>query len=366
MNRDSLKNAFQNKRILVTGDTGFKGSWLCVWLVNLGANVYGLSLPPKSKRDNFSRAGLSRRIRHFDADINNFDDIKKIVDTCKPLMIFHCAAQALVLESYASPRATFGANVMGTVNVLEAARVSASVKAIVNVTSDKCYDNREWIHGYRETDPLGGKDPYSASKAASEIVSAAYRHSFFSGNHTAALATARAGNVIGGGDWAANRIVPDCVRACMAGKPIRLRNPGAIRPWQHVFEPLRGYLMLMRNLYTEGNAWSGPWNFGPLPANLQSVESLARKAVTAWGSGSVKKEPSKKPRHEAGLLNLDISKTINILGWKPALTFEETIDWTMREYRFLGSAPRVFDAMMREIDQYNDIVARRERKCEIS
>jgi len=242
---------------------------------------------------------------------------------------------------------------MGTVNVLEAARLSASVKAIVNVTSDKCYDNKEWIHGYRETDHLGGKDPYSASKAASEIVSAAYRHSFFSGNHTAALATARAGNVIGGGDWAANRIVPDCVRALTAGKPIRLRNPGAIRPWQHVLEPLRGYLMLMRKLYTEGSGWSGPWNFGPLPANLQSVESLARKAVAAWGSGTVKKETSKKPRHEAGLLNLDISKSLSYLGWQPALSFDETVTWTMEEYWTLRRTDDAFTTMSDEIGRYS-------------
>jgi len=358
MKDDILGKAFRGKRVLVTGDTGFKGSWLCVFLVHLGASVTGLSLPPKSKRENYSRAGLSKAIRHFDADINDFDAVQKVMATTKPCMVFHCAAQALVLESYRSPRETFRTNVLGTLNVLEAARLCSAVKAIVNVTSDKCYDNQEWIHGYRESDPLGGKDPYSASKAASEIVSAAYRHSYFCKKDAASLATARAGNVIGGGDWAANRIVPDCVRALTAGKLIVLRNPGAVRPWQHVLEPLRGYLMLMQKLYAEGNAWSGAWNFGPLQANVQAVEKLAQKAVLAWGNGTIKKEKSKSAAHEAGLLNLDISKALNYLGWRPALTFDETVYWTIEEYRNLRRKDKTLEVMQLEIRRYLEKAAR--------
>lgn len=353
MTQSIFNNVFKGKRVLVTGDTGFKGSWLCVWLTVLGARVYGLSLPPKRRRDNYSRAGIAAIISHFDADINEFAAVKKVITRCKPQMIFHCAAQALVLESYKSPYSTFCTNVTGTLNVLEAARVSSGVKAIVNVTSDKCYDNQEWIHGYRETDPLGGKDPYSASKAAAEIVSAAYRHSFFSGSRSLALGTVRAGNVIGGGDWSRNRIVPDCIRALRSGKPIQLRNPHARRPWQHVLEPLCGYLLLMQRLHDEGHRWAGAWNFGPLTHNIQSVGDLARKVVEAWGHGAITTDNNHGTFHEAEMLNLDISKATNILGWHPALTFDETIAWTIDDYRNLERKNGALETMKNTIVKYS-------------
>lgn len=356
MKKDLFDNAFLNKRVLVTGDTGFKGSWLCVWLTMLGARVSGLSLPARSGRDNFIRAKLFKSIRHFDGDVRDYRVVNNVFSAVRPQIVFHLAAQALVLESYTAPHETISTNVLGTLNILEACRNRSPVKAIVNVTSDKCYDNMEWIHGYRETDPLGGKDPYSASKAASEILSAAYQHSFFSGGTSAAIATARAGNVLGGGDWAPNRIVPDCVRSLLAGRKIVLRNPRATRPWQHVLEPLRGYLMLAQKLFKEGEKWSGPWNFGPAPANTKRVETLVKLALEEWGGNPVKVLKKGRGPHEAGKLNLDISKAINFLGWRPVLDFKETVSWTMFEYRSMQGSKNVLGVMKREIQRYSDKV----------
>jgi CDP-glucose 4,6-dehydratase len=357
MKKDLFNNLFHGKRVFVTGDTGFKGSWLCVWLLSLGAHVTGMALPPRSKRDNFVRGGLARKIRHLEIDVRDYDAVHKAFLSCKPQIIFHLAAQPLVIESYKTPRETLETNVLGTLNVLEAARLTSSVKAIVNVTSDKCYDNKEWVHGYRETDPLGGRDPYSASKAASEIVSAAYRYSFFaSGGSGPALATARAGNVIGGGDWAPYRIVPDCIRALLSSSTIEVRNPHATRPWQHVLEPLRGYLMLAHKLYAEGEQWSGPWNFGPLQSNSRPVQTLVEKVVSVWGSGTIKQAKQNKKPHEAGLLNLDISKAMTLLQWCPVLNFNDTVSSTIEDYRRMEQASRVFDVMTLEIQKYTDLV----------
>jgi CDP-glucose 4,6-dehydratase len=356
MKKDLFDNLFRNKRVLVTGDTGFKGSWLCVWLLELGASVTGLALPARSRRDNFVRARLARKMRHVEIDVRDYSTVRKAFFSCKPQIVFHLAAQPLVIESYKTPRETLETNVAGTVNVLEAARLSSSVKAIVNVTSDKCYDNKERVHGYRETDPLGGRDPYSASKAAAEIVSASYRYSFYSNGNGPALATARAGNVIGGGDWAPYRIVPDCMRALLAGSTIEVRNPHATRPWQHVLEPLRGYLMLAQKLYAEGEQWSGPWNFGPLQSNSRRVKTLVEKVVSVWGSGTIKQAKQVKKPHEAGLLNLDISKAVSLLTWCPVLSFDDTVSWTIDEYRRMEKPGRVFDVMTGEIKNYTEKV----------
>jgi CDP-glucose 4,6-dehydratase len=355
MKKDLFGNCFRGKRVLVTGDTGFKGSWLCAWLMELGANVTGLALPARSRRDNFVRGRLDKEMRHREIDVRNFGAVRKLILSCKPQIVLHLAAQPLVIESYETPRETFETNVIGTVNVLEACRQCSSVRAIVNVTSDKCYDNRERPRGYRETDPLGGKDPYSASKAASEIVSASYRHSFFSHGSGPALATARAGNVIGGGDWAPYRIVPDCIRALLGGSAIVVRNPDATRPWQHVLEPLRGYLMLARKLYTEGEKWAGPWNFGPLQSNSRPVRTLVKKVVSAWGCGTFKLARQKKKPHEAGLLNLDISKARALLSWEPALDFNDTVSRTINEYRRMEDGG-VLDVMTAEIRAYTEKV----------
>jgi CDP-glucose 4,6-dehydratase len=356
MKKDIFNNAFLNKRVLVTGDTGFKGSWLCVWLSMLGARVSGLSLPAKGHGDNFTRARLAKTIRHFDGDVCDFSAVEKIFSAVRPQIVFHLAAQALVIESYARPRETFSTNVLGTLNVLDACKNLSSVKAIVNVTSDKCYDNKEWVHGYRESDPLGGKDPYSASKAASEIVSAAYSHSFFCKKGAPAIATARAGNVIGGGDWAQNRIVPDCIRALESGTIISLRNPHATRPWQHVLEPLRGYLLLAKNLLAEGATWSGAWNFGPLQANTKTVETLVRHIVKQWGNGALQPAKTAEKPHEAGQLNLDISKALHFLSWRPVLDFNDTVRWTVDEYRAMHQTKNVYDVMKHEISAYTDKV----------
>jgi CDP-glucose 4,6-dehydratase len=358
MKKDLFDNIFRNKRVLVTGDTGFNGSWLCVWLLSLGAGVTGLALPARSRRDNFVRGGLGNKMRHLEIDVRDYGAVRKAFLSCKPQIVFHLAAQPLVIESYKTPRETFETNVVGTLNVLEAARLSSCVKAIVNVTSDKCYDNKERVRGYRETDPLGGHDPYSASKAASEIVSAAYRHSFFASCNGPASATARAGNVIGGGDWAPYRIVPDCIRALLRGSIIEVRNPHATRPWQHVLEPLRGYLMLAQKLYAEGEQWSGPWNFGPLQSNSKPVKTLVEKVVSVWGSGKVKQAKQIKKPHEAGLLNLDISKALTLLQWCPVLNFDDTVSWTIEEYRRMEQAGRVYDEMIAEIQNYSEKVRR--------
>jgi CDP-glucose 4,6-dehydratase len=255
---------YKGKTVLVTWDTGFKGSWLSLWLGHLGARVIGYSLPPKTAGDNYNICALGEKIIHIDGDIRDYRALQDVFSKYEPDMVFHLAAQALVLDSYKDPLYTFETNTMGTVNVLEAIRHTPSVKAAIVVTSDKCYDNKEWIYGYRETDPMGGVDPYSASKGACEIVASSYIRSFFNGENTANVATVRAGNVLGGGDWCANRIVPDCIRALQDNKPITIRNPDAVRPWQHVLEPLNGYLLLGASLYASGKSYFGPWNFGPL------------------------------------------------------------------------------------------------------
>ena len=260
---DLVTPPLRGKRVLVTGDTGFKGSWLSLWLHRIGANVLGLALPPKTERDHFNVLGLGKVISHVDCDIRDLAELEKATADFKPEVVFHLAAQALVKHSYSNPKATFDTNVGGSVNVLELVRQSPSVRALVYVTSDKCYRNKQWVWGYRENDELGGEDPYSASKAAAEMVFSAYLKSFFETRETLGAASVRAGNAIGGGDWADDRLVPDCIRALSSGEPIILRNPAAIRPWQHVLEPISGYIRLAGQLMEEPSRYSGAWNFGP-------------------------------------------------------------------------------------------------------
>ena len=336
-----FERAYSGRTVLVTGDTGFKGSWLSIWLRGLGADVVGLSLPPRSRQDNYMLCGLERRIRHVNGDIRDLETVRRVLQKHRPSVVFHLAAQALVLDSYKDPLGTFQTNVLGTANVLEAIRHSPGVKAAVMIASDKCYENREWVHGYRETDPLGGRDPYSASKGASEIVTSSYSRSFFGSPGTANIASARAGNVIGGGDWAPNRIVPDCVKALRAKRPIVVRNPDAVRPWQHVLEPLHGYLKLGALLLSSGKRYSGAWNFGPSHRNQLTVRHLVETFLRHWGSGSYKVQGRRGPK-EACLLALDISKATNLLGWSPALDFETTVAFTVDEYRFAGRRPADF------------------------
>lgn len=326
---------FAGTRVLVTGHTGFKGSWLCEWLLELGAEVTGIALEPDTEPSLFHRLGLARRIsRHHILDVRDQPSLTAAVAAAQPMVVFHLAAQPLVRLSYRDPKATWDINVGGTVNLLEAVRTTPCVRACVVVTSDKCYENREQIWGYRESDSLGGHDPYSSSKGAAEIAVASWRRSFFNDPAGCRLASARAGNVIGGGDWSADRIVVDLVRAIAAGQPLRLRNPAATRPWQHVLEPLSGYLWLAsRLLDADSRHLAESWNFGPADASVTSVEHLARRLVAAWGTGSVEIQGNAGQPHEAGLLKLDVSKAAAGLAWHGLWDVERTIRETVTWYR---------------------------------
>jgi CDP-glucose 4,6-dehydratase len=352
-------NIFRKKRILITGHTGFKGSWLALWLHNLGAEVTGLALAPATTPSHFELIGLKDVINHIEGDIRDFRAVDKAFKTADPEIVFHLAAQALVRESYDDPKGTFDTNIGGTVNVLETVRASSSVKAAVIVTSDKCYENREWIWGYRENDPIGGHDPYSASKGATEIVCSAYRRSFFEktglGPHIG-FSTVRAGNVIGGGDWAKERLIPDCIRALAENKSIVIRNPNSTRPWQHVLDPLSGYLFLAQQLFSNPDQFSGTWNFGPADIEDIKVEELAERFVAAWGEGRIQSEESKQSApHEANLLRLSIDKAAYELGWFPVLKGLTAIDWTVnwyKEWRRAGKNMR--ELSLSQIHKYTD------------
>lgn len=352
MSNFSLQD-YSGKKILITGDTGFKGSWLALWLLKLGGNVTGLGLPPVTREDNYVITGLESKIRHIDGDIRDPYLISDIIQEVKPDFVFHFAAQALVLDSYRDPHNTFTTNILGTLNILEAIRKVSSVKAAVMITSDKCYENREWIHGYRESDALGGKDPYSASKGAAEIVISSYIRSFFSSENTPAVASVRAGNVIGGGDWANDRIVPDCIRALKNQQPICIRNPHSVRPWQHVLEPLYGYLLLGSALRANRKKFSGPWNFGPHHKNAVPVELLVQEIIHQWGSGSYRVDSPDNAAAESSILMLDISKAVHLLGWTPCLSLKESVRLTLDEYKITSlTEQEVFDQRSRHIHEY--------------
>jgi CDP-glucose 4,6-dehydratase len=328
---------YKNKSVLVTGQTGFKGSWLALWLHKLGANVTGYALPPNTEPNHFDLIGLKDLIHHREGDIRDLQTVQATFAESQPEIVFHLAAQPIVRESYDDPKTTFDTNIGGTVNVLEAIRHCPSVKAAVVVTSDKCYENKEWVWGYRENDPMGGHDPYSASKGATEIVCSAYLRSYFQqgarGPHIG-FATARAGNVIGGGDWAKDRIIPDCVRALSKGEPIIVRNPNATRPWQHVLDPLSGYLLLAKRLNEYPERLSGPWNFGPCTTDQITVKELAERFISSWGSGKIQLSQARaKAPHEAHLLHLNIDKAAFGLNWQPAWDSSEAIDFTVDWYK---------------------------------
>jgi len=351
-----LSEVYNGRNILITGDTGFKGSWLALWLHKLGATVTGIGLDPKTSRDNYFVCGLGSVITHHTCDIRQYDKIQKIFTATKPDMVFHLAAQPLVSESYTSPRETFEVNTLGTANILEALRHTPSVQTAVMVTSDKCYENREWVYGYRETDPLGGRDPYSASKGAAEIVISSYIRSFFSEDGTPVISSARAGNVIGGGDWSENRIIPDFIRSLEAGKPLVMRNPGSVRPWQHVLEPLYGYLLLGAKMITEGHSFSGAWNFGPLYRNSMTVEDLIRRFIDRCKKGEIKIPDHREDFHEAGFLSLDISKAFHTLGWHPVMDIDMMIQFTLDEYRIEGlSEDSIFNQRCAHINEYMNL-----------
>lgn len=336
---NSFPSFYRGKKVLVTGHTGFKGGWLVSWLNLLGAQVIGLSLRPDTQPNLFEAACVGRNMISVIADIRDFDAVSSVFQQQSPEIVFHNAAQPLVRRSYRDPLTTYATNVMGTVHVLEAVRTTPSVRATVVVTSDKAYENREWFWPYREEDSMGGHDPYSSSKGCAELVSAAYRNSFFSGPGAGRLATARAGNVIGGGDWSEDRLVPDIVRGIAAGQPIVIRRPDSIRPWQHVLEPLRGYLMLAQKLVENGPAFAEPWNFGPRDEDALSVAELAKRVVATWKTGELKIESDPNAPHEAQFLRLSTAKARSRLGWQPALSLDQAIDWTVGWYKTYSRDP---------------------------
>lgn len=335
-----LAGFYRGRRCFLTGHTGFKGAWLALWLRQMGAEITGYALDPLTEPSLFALGRVADGLRDVRGDIRDAEPLRRAMAEAKPEIVLHLAAQAIVTRSYEAPKETFDTNVGGTVNLLEAARACPSVRTVVVVTSDKCYENREWPHAYRETDALGGYDPYSASKGAAELVCAAYRRSFFE-KAGIGLASARAGNVIGGGDWAKDRIVPDAVRALQAGQPIVVRNPLSVRPWQHVLEPLHGYLLLAARL-SGSLAYAGAWNFGPPTASCQTVQNLVDTFLATWGSGSWERAgEGVQSGHEAGLLALDSQKAWLRLGWQPHWAFEHAIARTSAWYRrqFEGESP---------------------------
>lgn len=330
---------WRGRRVLVTGHTGFKGGWLVAWLLRSGAQVTGYALEPSRSPNLFQRAKIGEGIVSVTADIRDLARVAEVLQATRPEIVFHLAAQPLVRASYADPVETFTTNVMGTVNVLEAARPVASLKAVVVVTTDKCYENQGQNRPFRETDPLGGHDPYASSKACAELIARSYRDSFLSARGMG-VATARGGNVIGGGDWSPERLLPDIVAACEKDAAVRLRNPDAVRPWQHVLDLLCGYLTLAQKLVEDPTQFSGPWNFGPGEESNVTVRALAERSVTLWGTGRVEID-APSLLHEASTLRLDSSKARAALGWRPRLSFVEMLQWAVEWY---GSAARGGDA----------------------
>jgi CDP-glucose 4,6-dehydratase len=355
-------NFWHGKRVFVTGHTGFKGSWLSLWLHSLGAEVHGYALEPPTDPSLFDLAGVGELVHSTIADVRDLGALQAAMAAARPEIVIHMAAQPLVRDSYRIPVETYAVNVMGTVNLLDAVRGCPTVRAVVNVTTDKCYENREWAWGYRENEPMGGYDPYSSSKGCSELVTAAYRSSFFNAQqcngstpqHGAAVASARAGNVIGGGDWAADRLIPDCIRAILAGAPVAIRNPHAIRPWQHVLEPLSGYLLLAQRLCEQGPRYASGWNFGPADDDARPVGWIVERLCTAWGDGASFQLDGGEHPHEAHYLKLDCSKARAELGWRPRWSLEKAldliVDWT-RAYRD-GNGLR--EVCLRQIEEYGE------------
>ena len=342
---------WQGKRVLLTGHTGFKGGWLSLWLQSMGSELRGIALEPPTEPSLFDVARVSQGMEHRIADIRDFAAVKAQMDEFQPEIVIHMAAQPLVRFSYQQPIETYATNVMGTVHVLEAARHAGSVKVIVNITTDKCYENREWIWGYREDEPMGGHDPYSNSKGCAELVSAAYRKSFLR-DAGIAMATVRAGNVIGGGDWALDRLIPDMLRAMQNKQPVLIRNPHAIRPWQHVLEPLSGYLLLAERLYTNGLADAEGWNFGPRDEDVRPVQWIVEHLCKVWGEdASWTLQPGDHP-HEACYLKLDISKARHRLQWAPRWSLETALSRITEWHQACLSGQDMRAVCLNQISQY--------------
>lgn len=348
---------WQDRRVFITGHTGFKGSWLCLWLSSLGAEVSGYALEPPTDPSLFKLARVDKLVESTIADVRDREQLQSALMAANPEIVIHMAAQPLLRESYRSPVETYAVNVMGTVNLLEAVRRCDSVRAVINVTTDKCYENREWHWGYRENEPMGGYDPYSSSKGCSELVTAAYRSSFFnpddSDSHSAAIASARAGNVIGGGDWATDRLICDCIRALLMDEKIKIRNPNAIRPWQHVLEPLSGYMLLAQKLYAEGSCFAQGWNFGPNDEDARPVEWIVQRLCDRWdGRAAYSLDKGNHP-HEATYLKLDCSKAKAVLGWQPRWNLEKTLGSIVEWTQGFKKGSDVRRICLRQIDDYD-------------
>ncbi len=355
-------NFYKDKTVLVTGNTGFKGSWITAWLVELGAKVIGYSLKPPTKPGLFNILDLEKKIKHINGDIRNYKKLQNVIKKYKPDIIFHMAAQSLVRESYKDPYVTFQTNILGTLNLFEAVRCLKLETSIINITTDKCYENKEQSIGYRETDSLGGYDPYSSSKACSELLTTSYRNSFFNPkeygkSHKVQLASVRAGNVIGGGDWAVDRIIPDCIRSLIDNKEIYIRNPNAIRPWQHVLEPLSGYLYLGQLLGEGRNQYADAWNFGPNDSEIIRVEDIVKAVIKKWGTGNYKINNNKEP-HETSLLKLDITKVKSILGWNPVFNIENIIENTIEWYSIYYNKSNIKEFSTRQINAYYEAASK--------
>lgn len=352
---------YSGKKIFITGHTGFKGSWLCLWLHALGAKVAGYALAPPTEPNLFGLAKVEETLQSsHEADIRDLETLRQAIQAFGPEIVIHMAAQPLVRESYLDPVGTYAVNVMGTVHLLEAVRHTYGVRAVLNVTTDKCYENREWIWGYREDEAMGGYDPYSSSKACSELVTSAYRRSFFTTEGEPlsgaasfpCVASARAGNVIGGGDWGLDRLVPDCMRALLTGAPIAIRNPGAIRPWQHVIEPLCGYLFLIKRLVEDGPRFASAWNFGPGENDAAPVERVVQSLCEKWGSPGAYTIDGGPHPHEAHHLKLDCSKSRTLLGWQPRWGLQQAIHATVEWTRAYQRGADMKDLCLQQIEQY--------------
>ncbi len=361
-----MLNFWQNKKVLVTGHTGFKGSWLSLWLQLLGAEVIGFSLNPPTTPNLFALANVEDGMTSIIGDIRDFSLIKNVINEYQPEIVIHMAAQALVRHSYIDPIETYSTNVMGSVHLFEAIRQNDCVKAVVNVTTDKCYENKEWLWGYRENDTLGGHDPYSNSKACSELVTAAYRDSFFKINNIG-LASARAGNVIGGGDWAADRLIPDIINACIKDDDVIIRNPNALRPWQHVLEPLNAYLLLAQRLYESPLDFAEGWNFGPSEADAKPVSWIADTIVKFWNNGKTNLVLNKNPQpHEATNLKLDCSKAKSLLAWQPRWNLEAGLAQTVSWYKAYQASENMRDVTIAQIKNFISNPTKSQNKCKES
>lgn len=351
--QQSLENIFSGKTVLVTGHTGFKGSWLCIWLKELGANVIGYSLPPPTNPSLFEIAQLEQKLIHVVGDVRNFSKLSETITSYKPQIIFHLAAQSLVLPSFDQPKDTFDINAGGTINLLEACRDKEDILAIVVITTDKCYDNKEWIWGYRENDPLGGSDPYSSSKAMAELAVASYRKSFFQGKTT--VATTRAGNVIGGGDFSNFRLMPDTMKAILKETPVGIRNPFSARPWIHVLDPLYGYLLLTKELIINGQEYAEAWNFGPLEQEKVTTKMVVEKTISLWGHGDYWiNEVGSNHNPEMNVLRLNWDKAANRLGWRPAYNWEQAIAKTVDWFKAFQQQQPIANLCMQQIHDYTN------------